>query len=210
MKLFIIALLLWPALTNAATLDLKLSQPINGYEQHFSLSDTVESIRLKADYAYGEVKDIVTVDKGSLSVHYDKPVNSKWEVWFFDIAEYNNLYNTRDNYLGAGPKYYILDGDHILTFSTGVLYDYDHISGTGRGRYSHRPKYAYKDWASAVYFYQPTIEDSTDYIEKYKLTAVLPYTNRAGEIYCQKEYRSKIGTIDSECGLMASIKFGGD
>lgn len=186
----------------AGSLDIRLKRPANGHEYDISLSDSVGPVQLKADYAYGEIEDIITADKGSLELYYGRPLNSKWELWLFNITQYNNVYKTRENNFGAGPKYYIFDGDHQLSLSTGVLYQYD-----GHGRYSHRPKYSYKDWTSAVYFYQPTIEDSTDYIEKYKITATVPYTKRVGKIYCQKEYRSKIGVIEDECGLMVSIKF---
>ena len=210
MKKILIILVLFPSLSFGATLDLKLRKPINGYEYNVSLMDTVEAIRLTADYAYGEVQDIVTVDRGSLEIYYDRALSEGWKLWFFNIAQYNNVYSTRDNSFGAGPKYYILNGDHKLSFSTGILYQYDHVSAEGYGRYSHRPKYSYKDWIDAVYYYQPAIESPGDYIEKYNIKAVLPWTQRVGKAYCLREYRSIIGTIDNECGFIVSIEFGGD
>lgn len=198
-----------PSLSFGATLGLKLAQPTNGYEYAVSLSDSIEAIKLKADYAYTEVEGSVIKDRGALEIHYDRPILDAWKVWFFNIAQYNNVYKTRENYLGAGPKYYILSGDNKLSFSTGVLYDYDHVSGAGKGRYSHRPKYAYKDIVEAVYYYQPGINEPDDYIVKYEVSSVLPGTKKAGKIYCLKEYRSLIGTINKECGVIAVINFGG-
>lgn len=204
----LIVLLLLPSLSSGATLDVKLVQPRNGHEYNISLSDSIDAFRLRVDYVYSEIEDIVTKDRGSLEIYYDQAVNDKWKVWFFDIAKYNDVHGIRENYLGAGPKYYILNGDHKLSFSTGVLYDYDHISGEGKGRYSHRPKYAYKDIVEAVYYHQPDIDDSGDYIEKYEASSVVPYTKGIGKVYCLKEYRSLIGIIEKECGFLATIKFG--
>ena len=206
----LIILFLLPSLSYGATLDIKLVKPMNGHEYSISLSDSIEAIKLKADYSYSEIEDIIIKDRGTLKIYYDRPINDKWKIWFFNIAQYNNVYGTRENYLGAGPKYYIFDGDHKLSFSTGVLYDYDHITGEGHGRYSHRPKYVYKGIVDAVYYYQPAINDSDDYIEKYKVSSIVPYTMGFGKIYCLKEYRSLVGTIDKECGFLATIKFGGE
>ena len=206
----LIVLFLLPSLSYGATLDIKLIKPINGQEYSVSLSDSIDTIKLRADYSYSKVEDIIIKDRGSLEIYYDSPINDKWKIWFFNIAQYNNVYETRENYLGAGPKYYIFNGEHKLSFSTGVLYDYDHVTGEGHGRYSHRPKYAYKDIVDAVYYYQPDINDSDDYIEKYKVSSVVPYTKGFGKVYCLKEYRSLIGTIDKECGFVATINFGGE
>lgn len=203
----LIVFFLLPSLSYGATLDIKLIKPINGHEYNVSLSDSMDAIRLSADYAYSEIADIVTKDRGVLEIYYDSPINDKWKVWFFNIAQYNNVYKTRENYLGAGPKYYIFNGAHKLSFSTGILYDYDHITGEGYGRYSHRPKYAYKGIVEAVYYYQPAIDDPDDYIEKYKVSSIVPYTKGVGKIYCLKEYRSMIGMIDRECGFLATINF---
>lgn len=205
----LIVLSLLPSLSYGATLDIKLIKPMNGHEYNISLSDSMDSFQISADYAYSEIEDIVTKDKGALKIYYDRSISDKWKIWFFNIAQYNNVYETRENYLGAGPKYYIFDGDYKLSFSTGILYDYDHISGEGHGRYSHRPKYAYKDIIEAVYYHQPNIDDSSDYIEKYEVSSVVPYTGGFGKIYCLKEYRSLIGTIDKECGFLATVNFGG-
>lgn len=204
----LVVLLLLPSLSFGATLDVKLVQPRNGHEYNISLSDSIDAFRLRADYVYSEIDNIVTEDRGSLDIYYDQAVNDKWKVWFFNIAKYNDVYGIRENYLGAGPKYYILKGDHKLSFSTGVLYDYDHITREGKGRYSHRPKYAYKDIVEAVYYYQPDISDSDDYIEKYEASSIVPYTKGVGKVYCLKEYRSLIGIIEDECGFLATIKFG--
>ena len=208
--LIFVAFSICATIVHAGSLDIKLTRPIGGHEYSVSLSDTVNAIKVKADYSYGEVQDIVTVDKGSLEFYYDKPINSKWELWFFNLAAYNNLKGTRGNFLGAGPKYYILDGVNILTFSTGVLYDYDHVQGEGLGRYSHRLKYSYKGLVNGTCFRQPAFEDAGDYIDKYKIDAVIPYTARKGKVYCQKEYRSMVGLIDDECGLLVTISFGDD
>ncbi|MCK5612977.1 hypothetical protein KAR91_64480 [Candidatus Pacearchaeota archaeon] len=210
LKILIILFLL-PSLSYGATLDIKLIKPMNGHEYSVSLSDSIEAVRLKADYSYSEVEDIIIKDRGSLEIYYDSPINDKWKIWFFNLAQYNNVYETRENYLGAGPKYYIFNGEHKLSLSTGVLYGYDHVTGEGHGRYSHRPKYAYKDIVDAVYYYQPDINDSDNYIKKYEVSSIVPYTEGVGKVYCLKEYRSLIGTIDKECGFLATIKIkGGD
>jgi hypothetical protein len=205
--LLLIALLLAPSFSSGATLEVKLTKPINGHEYDVSLSGSIEAIQLKAEYAHAE-DDIVTKDKGSLKIYYDRPINDNWKTWFFNVANYNNIKETRNNYLGVGPKYYILQGDHVLSFSTGVLYDYDHVTGKGKVRASHRPVYAYRDIVKATYYYQPDINDSGDYIEKYKVSSVVPYTKGVGKIYCLREYRSLIGTIENECGFLLTIKFG--
>lgn len=209
MKILFLILLLSPSLSYSVTLDIKLVKPVNGREYSISLSDSIEAFRLRADYAYSEIADIVTKDRGSLELYYDRSINGMWKIWFFNVAQYNNVYQTRENYLGAGPKYYILKGDHTLSFSTGVLYDFNHMTGEGSGRYSHRPKYTYKDIINAVYYYQPSIKRSNDYIEKYEVSSIVPYTAGVGKVYCLKEYRSLVGTIDNECGFLATINFEG-
>lgn len=195
-----------PSLSWGATLGVKLIQPASGYEYAMSLSDSIGAIKLKADYGYNEVEGSVIKDRGALKIYYDQPIRGAWKIWFFNIAQYNNVYKTRENYLGVGPKYYIFKGDNELSFSTGVLYDYDHVSGEGRGRYSHRPKYAYKDLVEAVYYYQPRTSKPSDYIVKYEVSSVLPGTKKAGKIYCLKEYRSLVGTIEKECGVVINFK----
>ena len=204
----LIVLFLLPSLSYGATLEIKLVRPMNGHEYDISLSDSIEAIQLKAEYSHSEIEGILVEDKGSLEIYYDKPINGKWKTWFFNIAKYDNVYEIRENYLGAGPKYYILKGDHKLSFSTGVLYDYDHIIGEGKGRYTHRPQYAYKDIGKAVYYRQPNIKDSSDYIEKYEVSSIIPGTKGFGKVYCLNEYRSLIGTIENECGFLLTIKFG--
>lgn len=203
----LIVLFLLPSFSYGATLEIKLTKPMNGHEYDMSLSHSIGSLKLKAEYAHAESED-VTKDQGALEIYYDRPVNNKWKIWVFNIAEYNNVKEVRNNYLGAGPKYSILNGDHRLSFSTGVLYDYDHVTGKGKGRYSHRSKYAYKDIVEAVYYYQPDINDSDDYIEKYEVSSIVPDTKGVGKVYCLSEYRSLIGTINKECGFLVTINFG--
>ena len=206
-RILLIILLMLPSLSFGATLDIKLTRPMNGHEYDISLSDSIGALKLKAEYAHTEIEDIVTKDKGTLEIYYDRLINDKWKAWFFNIAKHDNVYDIRENHLGAGPKYYIFNGDHKLSFSTGILYDYDHVTGTGKARASHRPVYSYKDIVSAVYYRQPNIKDSNDYIEKYKVSSIVPGTKGVGKVYCLKEYRSLIGTIDKECGFVATIKF---
>ena len=206
-RILLIVLLLLPSFSYGATLDIKLVRPMNGHEYDISLSHSIGALKLKAEYAHAEIEDIITKDKGSLEIYYDRPVDDKWKVWFFNIAKHNDVHGIRENYLGAGPKYYILKGDHKLSFSTGVLYDYDHITGKGKGRYSHRPKYAYREIVETVYYYQPDINDSDDYIEKYEVSSIVPYTKGVGKVYCLKEYRSLIGIIEKECGFLLTINF---
>lgn len=208
LKILLVALFLSPSLSFGATLEVKLTGLINGHEYDVSLSDSIDDFSLNVDYAHGEVEDIVTKDEGALELYYDRPINDKWKIWFFNIAQYDNVYGTRENYLGAGPKYYILKSDHVLSFSTGVLYDYNHIEGKGTGRYSHQPTYSYKDIVAAVYYYQPDIKDPGDYIEKYEVSSIVPYTEGVGKVYCLNEYRSLIGTTDKECGFSITINFG--
>ena len=104
-KILLIVLFLLPSLSFGATLDIKLTRPMNGHEYNISLSDSIEAIQLKADYVYSEVEDIIIKDQGALEIYYDKPINDKWKIWFFNIAQYNKVYETRENYLGVGPKY---------------------------------------------------------------------------------------------------------
>lgn len=199
------------SMLHAVSLDIRGANRMDGQVNDMSLQDKVGPVSLKANYAYGEHKGEINIDRGSLEVYYDRDVNDKWKIWLFNDSRYDNIYKTRENHMGVGPKYYILKGDHSLSFSTGALYDYNHITGKGHGRYSHRPKYSYlEDYIEATYFYQPAIENNNDYIEKYEVTVVIPYTGKAGKIYCKKEYRSLIGTIEKECGWMVSIEYGKD
>ena len=206
--LLLIALILLPSFSSGATLEIKLTKPMNGHEYDMSLSHSIGSLKLKAEYAYAENDDIATKDQGTLEIYHDRPVNDKWKIWVFNIADYNNVKEVRNNYLGAGLKYSILNGDHKLSFSTGVLCDYDYITSKGKVRASHRPVYSYKDIVEAVYYYQPDINDSGDYIEKYEVSSIVPYTKGVGKVYCLGEYRSLIGTIDKECGFSLTIKSG--
>lgn len=207
-KKILLIILLMPSLSYGAVMDIKLIKPMNGHEYNISLSDSIEAVKLRADYAYSEIENITIKDSGSLEIYYDRLINDKWKLWFFNIAKYDNVHGIRENYLGAGPKYYFLNGDHKLSFSTGVLYDYDPVTGEGHGRYSHWPKYAYRDIMEAVYYYQLASDDSDDYIVKYKVSSIVPGTGGFGKVYCLKEYRSLLGTIDKECGFLATIKFG--
>ena len=180
------------SMLHAGSLDIMIS---TNNESSISLKDKIGAITLKADYAYRKVS-VVDIDRGSLGIFYDKSLNDRWKLWFYNIGKYDNVHETRENLLGAGPKLYILKTDHRLSFSTGVIYDYDHITGEGFGRYTNRPKYAYKDNLSIVYYHQPAIEDGGDYIEKLEAWVVVPYTDRHLKVNYLKEYQSKVGLID--------------
>ena len=205
-KYLFIAILLFASTAQAATIDIKLLTDLGGEERNIVFKEAYGPFSLKVAHAYKEQDSIASKDRGSLDIYYDR-CEGKWCLWFFNVAEYKRMHDIRSNSLGAGPKYVIADNDHKLSFSTGVLYEYDHISDEGFGRYSHRPKYKYKDWITAIAFHQPSMDDSSDYINKYSMETGKWKSFKA---YCQEENRSLIGVIESECGIKISIELGGE
>lgn len=208
MRLVVVMIILLSTSTAfAATLDVKLADIKDGYEHNISFREEIGSIRLTARYAYSEMNSLTAKDRGQLGVYYDRCAGP-WCMWLFDIADYDNVNDVRSNYLGAGPKYKIIDDDeHSLSFSTGILYEYDHLHGEGAGRYSHRVKTSlWNDRLKGVVFYQPELYDSSDYIKKYEINGKI-YESLQG--YCLNEFRSLIGVIEDECGIMFRFELGG-
>ena len=170
-----------------------------------ALSDSAGAFDFNANYKYGTSGGTVTKDQGSLSLGYDPKINDKWSIWLDYTAGYNKPWGIEfENMLGGGPKYYIIkNDDRKMSFSTGILYQYDANTQEGQRRLSHRLKY--KDRRTALtYFHQPDIDNSADYISKG--TATFKLTKLFSAFYSDS-YRS-IGELkETEQGVRLEIEY---
>ncbi len=115
---------------------------------------------------------MTTTDQGYLNLSLDHDLSDRWSVWVFNRSGFNNVRGIDvENFLGAGPKLYIVKNDTTrLSLSIGYLNQYtDYSDGAGESthRMSYRPKLSYiNDGVEfrAVFFYQPSLGDPDDYI----------------------------------------------
>lgn len=153
-------------------------------------------VSLDAKYLYGETDDLTTTDQGYLNLIYDHKFSDRWSVAGGNKAGFNNVRGIDwENFLGAGPKYYIVE--NVLSFSVWYLHQYTDYaagaSGTTR-RMSYRPKLSVIDGdteARAVFFYQPSLSDPDDYITHAEVSYRVAISDSlAFKIAYVDEYRS--------------------
>ncbi len=203
--------------THASNLDLLYSgsnvQGIKIHTADVSFSDKIsDKISISGYYRNGKTDGVVTQDEGEIGLHYNPQINEKWSLWLDERVGYNKMLGIDyENDLGVGLKYYLYKRDEIkLSLSSGILYQYISMAGNdeeNHGRYSHRAKFG-SDIVSLVYFYQPDIQDSSDYITKFSgdvrvakikdnISILLNYKN---------DYRSTTGRSESS-GIKLRVEY---
>lgn len=152
-----------------------------------------------ADYRYGETDDVTTTDRGYLNVIYDHKLSDRWSIAGGNKAGFNNVRGiSGENFLGAGPKYYIVKNDTTkLSFSVWYLNqytDYSDKDSESVHRMSHRLKGSYRKGVhevKAVFYYQPSLNEPDDYftIAEASYSVKISDTQSVGLRY-KDEYRS--------------------
>ncbi|KKK59647.1 hypothetical protein LCGC14_3032310 [marine sediment metagenome] len=143
-------------------------------------------VSLNASYRYGKTDDLTTTDQGYLNVIYDHKFSDG----------FNNVRGIRlENFLGAGPKYYIIKD--VLSMSVWYLHQYtEYADGPSENtrRMSFRPKLSVKDGdreVRAVFFYQPSLDVPDDYITSAEASYRMALSDtRVLKIAYVDEYRS--------------------
>ena len=206
--IFTLIVVLLPLPGSAGDLDisyLSRESTVDSYATSARVSDQAGPLDFHAEYNYGKTADLVSTDDGEVGVGYDPVINDKWSLWFDERVGYNKMLGIDfENFIGFGPKYYILKEDkRKLSLSTGILYHYQEGDEEGKGRYSHRVKYG-DVWIAGVYFYQPNMSNSADYITegelRIKLSDVL-------SVFYKEEYRSLDSIREIEKGIMFNFHF---
>ncbi|MBW2644611.1 MAG: DUF481 domain-containing protein [Deltaproteobacteria bacterium] len=204
----LITLMLSPALSSAGDIGISYSSSSSSVESNTmsaEISDQSGPFDFRAEYNYGKTDGIVSTDNGEVSIGYDPIITERVSLWFDERVGYNKMMGVRfENFVGFGPKYYIMKSEERkLSLSTGILYHYRADAEEGDGRYSHRIKYG-DAWISGVYFYQPNMRDSSDYITegeiRIKLSDVL-------SVLYREEYRSLDSIREIEKMIMFNFHF---
>lgn len=161
-------------------------------------------VSLDASYLYGETDDLTTTDQGYLNLIYDQKVSDKWSIAGGNKIGFNNVRGIDvENFLGAGPKYYIIKD--MLSFSMWYLHQYtnyaDRASATTR-RMSYRLKLSVKDGdteARAVFYYQPSLSNPDDYITRAEASYRVALSDTVQfKISYKDEYRSLAEGVQHE------------
>lgn len=194
--LLLLMLVLSPALSSAGDIGILYSSSSNTVESDTlsaEISDKSGPFDFRAEYNYGKTDGIVSTDNGEVSIGYDPIISERVSLWFDERVRFNKMIGVRfENFVGFGPKYYIMKSENRkLSLSTGILYHYRADDDEGNGRYSHRIKYG-DDWISGVYFFQPNMRDSSDYIAEGEFRIKI---KEGLSVFYREEYRS-IGGFD--------------
>lgn len=214
MRIILIAVLLmaFTSTTHAGTIDLLYSgsaaNGIRSYKLGGGFAHTLsDEITVSGDYHKGKTSGIVTQDKGDISLHFNPPINERWSLWLDERVGYDKMFGIDfENYLGAGLKYYLYKkGKTKFSLSSGILYQY--TPDKDHGRYSHRAKFG-NGILSLVYFYQPNIEDDSDYITKFAGDLKLAEVGDGVFIllHHKSEYRSLFGRSDNS-GIKLRVEY---
>ena len=206
-RLFILFMCL-PSLSYAGYLGIRYSATegmVDSYTTSAEISGRSGPLDFNASYSYGETEGLVSTDEGEIRIGYDPIISDNWRLWFDERVGYNKVMGIKfENFVGFGPKYYVTNNaKRKLSLSTGILYHYKEGDEEGNGRYSHRLKYG-DAWISGVYFYQPNMRDSSDYITEGKLEVKL---SDVLSVFYKEEYRSVENVRETEKGIMFNIHF---
>lgn len=203
------------AVANAGNIDLLWNgdevHGVKSYTLGIGFSDDItDELGLSGYYRKGKKVGVVTKDEGELDLHYNPTINDKWSLWLDERARYNKMLGIDfENDLGVGLKYYVYKQKETkFSLSSGVLYQYTVTSNReGRGRYSHLAKFK-NNSISLIYFYQPNISDSSDYITKFigdvKLVEIKE--NISVLLHYKNEYRSLSGRSENS-GIKLRIEY---
>lgn len=191
---------------------------IKSYTLGVDFSDDInDELELSGYYRKGKTEGIVTVDEGELGLNYDPAINDRWSLWLDERAGYNKMLGIDfENDLGAGLKYYVYKQEETkFSLSSGFLYQFTSLncddpatcSQAGHGRYSHRAKFS-SNILSLIYFYQPNVSDSSDYITKFigdiRLVEIKDHISIL--LHYKNEYRSLSGRSENS-GIKLRIEY---
>lgn len=224
MRISILVLIILMALaskSNAGQLDLLYDSSsaggVNGYTAGLDLEDSIDDkITISAYYRRSESEDVVSEDKGALSVEYDPAINDRWSLWLDVKAGHDKVLGIkRESSTGFGVKYYILKSEsRKLSLSGGILYDHisndcsevDDCSEGGNGRYSFRIKFK-NDTFKAVALYQPDMENHSDYNGQIECDAEVAKIGRLNLlVYAKWKHKSDYG-ISRNKGIKIRLNY---
>jgi hypothetical protein len=208
-------MLLIPALAGAAELELgyRATEYVDTERVgHVGLEYGHKSFSLDAEYNYGEINGDTNMHDGLLSLNYSREMSDKWSLWLNESAGFDKPASIEfENRLGIGPKYTVYETDRAkLSVSAGILSHYQRLEADNRSteRWSGRVKARYKG-LQAVYFYQPSVRDQSDYIEKGTLSIE---TELAGPLSVRYVLDSEYRSVEAQGKVLQSLnlvyKFG--
>jgi hypothetical protein len=155
---------------------------------------------------YGKTGDLTTRDNGGIGIGYDPIINERWSLWFDGSWSFDKALGIDSEvFLGAGPKYYIYKKEpRKLSISAGILHQSREPGDYIEQRWSFRLKGSIKNW-KAVAFYQPNIDDSSDYIGKGEIEGAL---SEHLFFFWKALYRSIDESQVTATGVRAKWRFG--
>lgn len=182
---------------------------VKSYTLGIDFSDDItDELDISGYYRQGKTEGVVTEDEGELDLNYNPAINDRWSIWLDERVGYNKMLGIDlENNLGVGLKYYVYkQGKTKFSLSSGILYQF--ISNQeNNGRYSHRAKFN-SDLLSLIYFYQPNMSDSSDYITKFigdiRLLKIKDYASIL--FHYKNEYRSLSGRSEHS-GIKLRIEY---
>lgn len=197
-----------PVLSSAGDIGisyLSSDSSISSSSMSAKISDQSGPFDFRVEYSYGKTDGIVSTDDGEVSIGCDPVISERVSLWFDERVRFNNMVGVKfENFVGFGPKYYIIaDEEESFTLSTGILYHYREGDEKGKGRYSHRLKYS-SDWIKGVYFYQPNMRDSSDYLTKGEVSIKL---RDVLSVFYKEEYCSLDDLRNVKKGFMFNFHF---
>jgi hypothetical protein len=116
---------------------------------------------------YGKTGELTTKNNGGIGIGWDPVINEDWSAWVDGSGSFDRALGIDSEiFLGAGPKYYIYKkGARKASVSFGILHQSRKPGDYVDQRWSLRLKGSTENW-KVVVFYQPNIDDSSDYISK--------------------------------------------
>ena len=208
--------LVFPGIALAGNIDLMWEQSndygVKSYVKGIDFTDKTGQATIDGYYRYGKTEGIVSQDEGELGINYDPPLNDRWSLWLDERVSYDKVLGIDfENNIGFGLKYYVYKGkdeadeDIKFSLSAGVLYqftswncaEYETCYQEGTGRYSYRAKFS-KLKLHLAYYYQPNINDASDYISTFEseikladvskgVAVIWSYENEYWSLYGQRE-----------------------
>jgi hypothetical protein len=157
--------------------------------------------------SYGKTGDITTKDNGGFGIGYDPVINDKWSLWFDGNWSYDKaLAIDSEIFLGGGPKYYIYKkGAKKLSLSAGILHQTREPGNFIDQRWSFRLKGSTDNWSGSA-FYQPNVDDSSDYISRGEIEGRV---NKTVSVFWNTLYRSVEDSQVTAMGLRFRFSTGG-
>ncbi len=181
------------------------------------ISDNItDQLEISGYYRKGKTDDVITQDEGKINLNYDPSISDRWSLWLDERIQYNEMIGLDfENDLGIGLKYYVYkQAETKFSLSSGILYqltssDCDApatCSQGDHGRYSNRAKFS-NEIISLIYFYQPDIHDSSDYITTFVGKGLVKIKDNSSLLFDYKNnYRSLYGRSESG-GIKIRIEY---